>query len=230
MGVPASNVYVRALRNWWWAALAVPALAVGAALHLTDQQPRLYRASATAAVMPSPEITNPSEVMRGLETLERRTIIATFASMAGTRDARYAAAAALGLTTSQVSGYRVQASVLPSTNIIRITVQGGDGEQVSALANALVGIVADQAREMYRVFEIQPLEGAATAGAPFHPDPVRNATTAGILGLFCGILLALLLESLRFVRSGRRASMSASLPAVPAGDEMLAAWGGRQEP
>lgn len=207
--------------------MAFPVLAVGSALHLTSREPRVYRAAATVAVMPSPDITNPADVMRGLETLERRTIIATFASMAGTYEARYAAADRLGLKSSDMSGYRVDASVLPSTNIIRVTVQGGDGDRVSALANELVDVLAEQALGMYRVFEMRPLEAAQPAGSPFHPDPARNSTTAGIVGLFCGLLLALLLE---FIRSRRTPPMTRSAAArsdAPPGQEPLAAaWGG----
>jgi len=206
--------------------LAVPVLAVGTSLYLTGKQPRVYRAAATLMVLPSPEITNPSEVMRGLETLERRTVIATFASMAGTRDARYAAAARLGLSPSAVSGYWVQASVLPSTNIIRVTVQGGDGTRASALANELVGVLAEQARDMYRVFEMSPLEAATPAPRPIHPDPARNATSAGIAGLFCGLLLVLLLDGIRSRRVIPARSSPASEPEVQEEEPPVRPWVG----
>ena len=205
-----ANVYVRALRTWWWVVLALPVVAVLAGVYLTSRQPRIYRANATVAVMPSSDISDPADVMRGLETLERRTIIATFASMAETREALASAAGNLGLERSDVSGYRIHASVLPSTNIIRINVQGRDGERVSVLANELVGVVASQARRMYRIFEMQPLEAARPARAPFHPDPARNAVIAGILGLFAGLLLTLLLESVRSHRV-RRIEVSPAL-------------------
>jgi capsular polysaccharide biosynthesis protein len=117
--------------------------------------------------------------------------------MAETREALGSAAANLQLEDSEVSGYRIHASVLPSTNIIRIDVQGRDGDRVSALANELVGIVAAKAKEMYRIFEMQPLEAALPARTPFHPDPARNAVIAGILGLFAGLLMTLLWESAR---------------------------------
>ena len=196
--------YGRALRSWWWVVLAFPVLAVLVGLYLTSRQPRIYRASATVAVMPSPEISDPSVVMRSLETLERRTIIATFASMAETREALGKAAANLQLDRLEASGYRIQASVLPSTNIIRIDVQGRDGDRVSAMANELVGIVAGQAREMYRIFEMQPLEAARPPRSPFHPAPAHNAAVAGILGLFAGLLTTLLMEAARAHENRRR--------------------------
>jgi capsular polysaccharide biosynthesis protein len=209
---------------WWWVVLAIPMVAVFAGMYLTSKQPRIYRAAATVAVMPSPDISDPSDVMRGLETLERRTIIATFASMAETREALGWAAANLQLERSEVSGYRIQASVLPSTNIIRIDVRGSDGARVSVLANELVGVVAGQAKRMYRIFEMQPLEAARPARAPFHPDPARNAVVAGILGLFAGLLVTLLLEAARSSRIRHRGVSPTSLRHEAAAPDHAPPW------
>jgi capsular polysaccharide biosynthesis protein len=199
--------------------LVLPGLAVLSAVYLTNQQSPLYRAAAEVAVLPSPEVSEPADVMRGLETLERRTIIATFASIAETREALDSTALRLGLEQSEVSGYRIQASVVPRTNIIRITAEGRDGERVSLLANGLVGVVADQARAMYRIFDMRPVEAARPALRPFHPDPSRNAVIAAILGLFSGLLLALVLEYLRSGPShGERSSPETEASEPTSGD------------
>lgn len=206
-----SNVYLRALRAWWWAVLLPPLVAMAAAALLTTREPQVYRAAATATVAPAAEIENPSDVMRGLETLERRTVIATFASVAETRETRESASTRAGLPERGRSGYRVRASVVPSTNIIRVTVEGPEPEHVSALANSVVDVLGGRAREMYRIFEIRPLQAASAPRTPIHPDPVRNVTIAGVLGLFAGFVLALALEHLRPRRT--RASTPAAAPA-----------------
>lgn len=202
----SGNFYLRALRAWWWIVLAVPLLAMVSAGYWTSRESPVFRAATEVAVTPSPDLEDPSDVMRGLETLERRTVIATFASIAETRETLGLAAARLELERSEVSGYRVQASVVPRTNIIRISVEGGDGERVSLLANTLAAVVADEAKAMYQIFELRPLEAARTARRPFHPDPSRNAVTAAILGLFAGLLSALGLDLARRKRSGREMS------------------------
>lgn len=162
--------------------------------YATQRQTPIYRSSAEVAVVPSPEIEDPADVMRSLETLERRTIIATFASLAETRESLETAGAGLTADSSEIRRYRVQASVVPRTNIIRVTVTGPDGALVDLLANRLVEVVAVQAKTNYRVFEMRSLERAQPASIPFHPEPSRNAVVASILGLFAGLLVALILE------------------------------------
>jgi capsular polysaccharide biosynthesis protein len=188
--------------------LAVPLLAVVSSAYWTNRQAPVFRAATEIAVAPSPDLTDPSDVMRGLETLERRTVIATFASIAETRETLAVAAARLGLEVSELRGYRVLASVVPRTNIIRISVEGGDGERVSLLANALATVAADEAKTMYKIFEMRPLEAARTARRPFHPDPSRNALIGAILGVFLGLLSALALDHVRSSGSPGEASTS----------------------
>ena len=214
------SFYVQALRNWWWLILTVPTLSVLAAVHFTSQQTPLFRASAEVAVVPSPELTEPADVMRGLETLERRTVIATFASMAETRETLSLAAAKLGLTSSDIARYRVQASVVPRTNIIRISVEGRDGDRVSQLANTVARVLAEESKTTYQIFEMKSLEAALPARGPFHPDPRRNAMVASILGLFGGLFSALAVDFLRamLLRRGSSSDPTTRFDRVPDGD------------
>lgn len=200
--------YGRALRTWWWVILGVPLLAVLASSYLTRRQDPVFRSATEMAVVPSPELTEPADVMRGLETLERRTVIATFASIAETRETLGAAAARVTLVDSDVSRYRVQASVVPRTNIIRISVEGPDGERTSLLANTLAEVVAEEAKTMYQLFELRQMEAARPPRGPFHPDPSRNAMVAAVLGVFVGLFSALALDRLRAWRSTSLASHS----------------------
>ncbi|HUH12251.1 MAG TPA: hypothetical protein VMK65_04045 [Longimicrobiales bacterium] len=193
----AAGIYLHALRHWWWALLLVAAATVAAAAFFTARQDRVYRAAATVAVGPAAEIEGASDVMRSLETLERRTIIATFASVAEARATRDSAAALLDLAPRDLSGYRVRAAVVPSTNIIRVSVEGPDGERVARVANAVSAVLADRAREMYRIFALRPLEEAVAARSPLRPEPTRNLIIAAIVGVFAGMLVALALEFLR---------------------------------
>jgi capsular polysaccharide biosynthesis protein len=215
--------YGRTLRTWWWVILGVPLLAVLASSYLTRRQDPVFRSATELAVVPSPDLTEPADVMRGLETLERRTVIATFASIAETRETLGAAAARLTLEDSDVSGYRVQASVVPRTNIIRISVEGPDGERASVLANTLAHVVAEEAKIMYQLFELRQMEMARPARGPFHPDPSRNAMVAGILGLFVGLFFGLALDYVRSQRSrapagvpdpGEAHTVSSAVPAA----------------
>lgn len=199
-GAQAAGIYLGALRHWWWALLLVMATTVGAAGFFTARQQRVYRAAASATVAPAPSVEQASDIVRGLESLERRTVIATFASVAEARETQKAAAALVGLEARELSGYRTRAVVVPSTNIIRVTVEGRDGARAAQMANAVVEVLAARVREMYRVFALRPLEAAIPARKPIRPDLGRNLTVAAIVGLFAGVLLALALEYLRSAR------------------------------
>lgn len=192
-----TRTYLHTLRSWWWIVLLLPVAAAGTAAYLTAGESRVYRAVATAAVAPSSGIESASDVMRGLETLERRTVIATFASVAEANETVRAAAELLEDPGRSASRYRVRASVVPSTNILRVTVEGPEPARTAALANAVVQVLGEEAQEMYRIFELRPLEAAVEPRGAIHPDPARNVTVAAVLGLFAGLLATLALEHLR---------------------------------
>jgi polysaccharide biosynthesis transport protein len=136
------------------------------------------------------DIDNSSDLLRSLDTLERRTVVATFARIASTREVRMVAAEQLGLGPDELRGHRVSASVVSSTNLIRIRADGPDPRIVAALANAASGVTEAEARRLYRIFTLHPVEAAVVPQRPVHPDPVRNVGVGIVLGLFLGMLAA----------------------------------------
>ena len=184
--VPEPTSGVRRFR--WIVAFVLPVLSILVAVVLTASQQPVYRSSTMLAVVPGPELQDGGEIMDALETLERRTIVATFARAAEARRTRAAAAAELGWDPADARRNRLRAVVVPSTNIIRIEVTGPDAERAAALANAAATVAAEEARRMYRIFALTPLETAIPAYTPDHPDPARNYAIAALIGAFLGIL------------------------------------------
>lgn len=176
--------------------LGAIALTLLACAFFTSRQPRVYRASTTVVVTPNTDVEGMGDVLRSLETLERRTVIATFARVPATAETRAAAARQLGRADADLSPYRVEASVLPNTNIIKIDVEGPDAAAAAAVANAVSEATRDEVRRMYRIFTLRTLAAASPAPRPVRPDPRRNYVVAGILGLFLGVLAAVLIERL----------------------------------
>lgn len=148
-------------------------------------------------VAPNTDIQGTGDILRTLETLERRTVIATFARVPASAETRVAAALHLGRAEKDLLPYRVEASILPSTNIIKIDVEGPDAGGVAAVANAVAAVTRDEVRRMYRIFTLRPLAAATAPARPIRPEPGRNYVVAGILGLFLGVLAMFLLERLR---------------------------------
>lgn len=195
-GLP-SGLYLRALRRWWWLPLLTATISAASAIVLTSREAPRYVATATAIVAPTSDVENSSELLRSLDTLERRTVVATFARVASTREIQSATAQHLGLADTDVSGHRISASVISSTNLIRIRVEGPDPELSAALANAAVQVTEAEARRLYRIFTLEAVELATAPIRPVHPDPQRNLGVGVVLGLFLGMLAAVAIEALR---------------------------------
>ncbi|MFL6203380.1 MAG: hypothetical protein ACJ76J_29790 [Thermoanaerobaculia bacterium] len=102
----------------------------------------------------------------------------------------------MGIDAKGIRGYQIHASVLPNTNIIKVDVEGPDPRRAADVANAAAAVTRREARSMYRIYTMHPLERAVAVRQPIHPTPARNLLVAGILGLFLGIAAALLAERL----------------------------------
>lgn len=197
-----ARLYLEGLRRWWWLAPLTSVVAGGLAFVVTARETPTYAATASAAVAPSADVHEPSDVLRSLETLERRTVVATFARMASTRETHQRAAEVMSLEPGELSGYSVNASVISSTNLIRVRVEGPDPDRAAALADATLVVLEEGARRLYHLFRIERVEAAAVPGRPIHPDPVRSVGVAVLLGLLIGGSIASVSGSVRRTRPG----------------------------
>ena len=176
-------------RRWLAALWIVPiviALAAGAAVLVASRQAPVYRSTATIAAVPGSAIREIEQVLRGIETLERRTVIATIARLPSTARIRAVAAGALGQSDS-LAGYSAHSSVIPNTNLIRIEVEGPDPVQAASFANALGNATATEVQAMYRVIEMSMLTDAVPPALPAEPNLRRALVLAVVLGAFLGV-------------------------------------------
>lgn len=187
---------VAALRSRWWLPLLALAAAMIASGVATARQTPLYRATASLVVTPTSDVDQPSDIVRSLETLDRRSVIATFARIPGSATARAAVAARLGLPPA-LPGWRIEGSVLPNTNIIRIDAEGPDRARAAELANLAAEVTTQEARALYRIFTMKPLSNAVAPSRPAEPDLRRNLLVAAAVGLLLGGLGAIGLQRLR---------------------------------
>ena len=190
---PGALPYGRWLRTGSWVVPIMLALSVGTALVVTSRQIPTYSSVATVALVPGASVAEGPDLLRSLETLERRTVIATFAQIPLADRIQLAAARDVALPGDSLAAYRTLAFVIPNTNLIRIEVEGPDPARTAALANALVTATAAEAKAMYRVFELTALTGAKRPAAPVAPTPRRAVALAGILGAFLGLAATYLL-------------------------------------
>lgn len=190
------------LSRGWWIVLLAALVGVGSAWFFTRQESPRYLASATLVATLSSNIDDTGDLLRGVETLERRSVIATFAKIPGRVETKEAAAHDMGVEPDDLRAYWIGGAVIPYTNLVRVDVRGPDPERTARLANEAAEITRQEARSLYRVFTLRHLERADPPRRPESPEPTRNLLVGGILGLFAGLALALAAE---VVRSRQRA-------------------------
>jgi uncharacterized protein involved in exopolysaccharide biosynthesis len=192
-----SGFYLRAVRRGWWVALLAAAATVLVAWLLASRERPVYRTSASLVATPSSAVEAPGDVLDAIDTLERRTLVATFSKIPASPDTREDAARRLGVEPRDIRYYWIGGSVLPNTNIVRIDVIGPDPERAAEVANAVAAETRDEARSLYKVFTLRHLARAEAPDEPERPNPKRAVAVGGVAGLFLGGLAALALEALR---------------------------------
>jgi len=171
----------------WWVPVLTAAIAVGAAWSWTGRQTPVYRASQLLAVVPGPSIEGGSDILRSLEALERRTLLATFARLASSNQTRRGVGERLDRDEPQLAPYRFSASVLSNTNILRVEVDGPDRDVAMELAEAVSATLAADAQTLYRIYALEPISTAEASRQPTFPDRQRNYLAAAVLGLLVGV-------------------------------------------
>ena len=186
--------YARALTRGWWIVLLMIVIALGVTALVTARQDVVYESSAMLVVAPTSETNDPGDVMKSLETLERRTVIATFARIPGTLELREAVGRQLKIAAAP---YRIHGSVVPNTNIIRIAAEGPKPDVVAAVANTAAELTTREARSLYRVYTMRLLARATPPRKPRSPDPQRNYLVGAAVGALLGIAAALAADRAR---------------------------------
>jgi capsular polysaccharide biosynthesis protein len=180
----------------------VAALIAAAAAALSSRRIEpVYRATATVVLAPSSQLRDPTTALRALETLERRSILATLARIPGTTAVRTEVGEALGLAPSELRAYAIRGSVLPHASVLAIEVLGPAPERAAQVANAAADALRVHTRRLYPVFSLRELEGARPPGLPVRPDVRRDSAVAALLGLFVGALAVAAWTALRAARA-----------------------------
>ncbi len=192
----SSQSYTRVLRRWWWIVVATWIVSLGTAAVLTARHPRIYRAKTTQVVVPNSTVQGTADIIRSIDTLDRRNVLATIAQIPLTVETRNKVAEALGVDARELARYEVRSLVLPSTNLVRIEVRGPDPQKAAEVANVFAAVTQESGRELYRIFKIDTFGEAIPERAAVYPEPLKNLLVGAVLGLFIGMVGAWLAERL----------------------------------
>ena len=176
-------------RHWKLLAAAAAAGLIMAWL-FSALQPDRYRATLLAAVAPHGDTMTTTDVLRGLEVLEQRTVVATVAALATTPAATQPA-------VQSDSGYTIHASVLPNTNLVRIEVEGADASRAAAIANRLPPVLSQHTRAMFKFYSVTPVSSASQPAEPLSSGSVRTILAGLLVGLVIGAAIAIAIEKSR---------------------------------
>ena len=192
------KLYLRMLQRSWWIIVITTMATVIAALVVAYMTPPTYQATARFIVSPSPSlITGGSNLLNSLSTLDKRSIITTYAEIMNSQRIYSETTSLLQLNNVDLSAYTYRAVALPDANIIEFSVTGPDRQVVYTLANAIGQHVVEYVHSLYQVYDLSVLDAAVPPTEPIAPQPLRSAGVALVVGLALGIVLALLREMAR---------------------------------
>ncbi|RMD61005.1 hypothetical protein D6833_08825, partial [Candidatus Parcubacteria bacterium] len=79
------RLYLQMLRRGWWLILLAALIALSASLSVSLLATPQYKATARFLITPSAELTRGKDVVDSLDTLDRRSVVATYAEVMNSR-------------------------------------------------------------------------------------------------------------------------------------------------
>lgn len=191
------------LKRYWWMILLAFAIGFGSAAFFTQRRAPTYRATTTLVVGPNESLKSTREVVDSLNTLDRRSVVATFARLPSSRAVRARAAQQLQLPEAQLEPYEVKTAVVPDTNVLEVSVEGPGARAAAALADAVADQTTLYTREFYNIYGMKVLDRAQEPTEPVGPGLSRSMLVGAVLGLLIGLGVAALFDYMRRTRHER---------------------------
>jgi len=161
------KLYFRMLQRSWWIIVIVTLATVIAALVASYFTPPTYRATARFIVSPSPSlVTGGSNLLNSLSTLDKRSIITTYAEILNSQRMYNETLNLLQFNGVDLSQYKYSAVALPDANIIEFSVTGPDRNVVYTLANGIGQHTVEYVHSLYQVYDLNVLDPASAPAAP----------------------------------------------------------------
>lgn len=168
-----------------------------------SRQDAIYTTSTTLVVWPQEENATFREIADSLDTLDRRSVMATYAKIISSRTVLEKTRKREEFADKKMKSYKTRTFVLPDTNILRISVYGPDPQLAADFANAVAKQASRYVKRYSDMYQLKLLDPAVPPHRPVKPDMPRSLNVGAVLGLILAFGVALLLELLR-----RRSSIS----------------------
>ena len=195
--------YLEILKRNWWIAILTMLSAFSLALAASYFTTPVYKTRAQFIVSPGPALLasmdqDLSDALRGVESLDRRSIIATYEEIMNSQQIFNQVGANLQLESAELSAYETTAVVLPDASALQLTVEGPDPVVAAQIANTIGQESIQYIQTLYnQLYTITMLDTAVVPSTPISPQPARDALISLVLGFAVGIVLAILVEYAR---------------------------------
>ncbi len=191
------KMYLQALwQNWWIIALTVIA-AVGVTLFINLLTQPVYRTRLQLLIVPNMLDFEGRDLIYSLDTLDQRSIVATYVEVLNSSRIRREAVSQVGLEPDAAAPYQLSAVALPEANVLELAAEGPEPDVAAELANAAAASTIHYFSETYDIYRIELLDPATVPNNPISPTPVRDASLALIMGLVLGGVLAIFRDQIR---------------------------------
>ncbi len=191
------KIYLRTIKTGWWIVLLTVFSALNVALIADYFATPRYQASARLIVVPNTTMVSTQNLVNSLATLDRPSIVNTYSEVLNSSYLYENSISQFNLTPEQLEEYNQQATVLPDSNIIELTVSGPDPEMCSSWANTVAQKATEYVNNTYQVYQLSLLDKAIADPVAMSPQPLRDISLAVALGLIFGVLLAVVREQVR---------------------------------
>lgn len=191
------QLYFQMIKRGWWVILLGALVAMVMALVFAYFAIPQYQATARFVIVPNSTLKSGADVIDGLDVLDRVTVMSTYAEVMNSERVYSDSLNLLNIDALSVLEYRYQATVLPNTSILELSVIGPNPKLVTALANTIGYTSIDFTRRMNQPFDISFLDMATIPAIPVSPQPVQDAGVAFALGIIGGAALVILREQIR---------------------------------
>jgi len=213
------KLYFKMIQRSWWLVALTALAAVLVALISSYLTTPIYSSSARYIISPNPNYLGGDvnyNLIYSLDTLDKRTIITTYAEVLNSPKLYEETLNELNLQESDLQGYSHAAVVFPETNIIDFTVMGPDPNKVVLLVNNIGQHAVAYVSSLYPIYDMGLLDPAPVPVTPVYPQPLRDVGVALVVGLALGVGLALTRELMRapisnFVQQRKLDDMSQAL-------------------
>ncbi|MFO7680214.1 MAG: Wzz/FepE/Etk N-terminal domain-containing protein [Chloroflexota bacterium] len=197
------RMYLHALLRNWWIVVVTAVCAVALTLLINSMTQPVYESRVQLLIAPNMTGFEGRDLIYSMDTLDKRSIVATFVEVLNSGRIRREALDTTGLSAIGGEDYEISAVALPEASVLEVGVTGPNPETTAALADAVALRTISYVSQTYDIYRIELLDPAIAPVIPISPTPLRDASLALFLGLILGGVLAVLRDQIQQPVTGK---------------------------